>query len=268
MSAAADPDELRQLAAELARAAGDQARRARREMRRTAPSAHETKSSATDPVTEHDRAAEELLVGELERRRPHDAIVGEEGADRPGTSGVEWQIDPIDGTANFVYDLPAWSTSVAAVDADGGLAAAVYAPALGELWTAARGAGATLDGRPIRASDVDELRLAMVATGFSYLPERRGPQAARLTILVPEVRDLRRFGSAALDLCMVATARLDAYYEEYLNSWDVAAGSLIAAEAGAVVTGFDGGPAGPEGIVAAAPGVHAALLDLLARIDR
>ncbi len=268
MSPSAGPVELRDLAVELARGAGDLALGGRRRTRDRGPAEHTTKSSATDPVTEHDLAAERLLVEQLQRRRPDDAIVGEEGAARAGTSGIEWQLDPIDGTANFVYDLPAWSTSVAAVDIDGGLGAAVYAPVFGELWSAARGAGALLDGRPIRVSGADDLRLALVATGFNYLPDRRRRQAERLTALVPEVRDVRRFGSAALDLCMVACGRLDAYFEEHLNSWDLAAGSLIAAEAGAVVTGFDGGPPGPAGIVAAAPGIHAALLDLIARIDR
>jgi myo-inositol-1(or 4)-monophosphatase len=267
MSPSTGPAELRDLAGELARAAGDLALRGRRRTGDRGPAGHTTKSSATDPVTEHDLAAERLLVEELERRRPDDAIVGEEGATRAGTTGIEWQLDPIDGTANFVYDLPAWSTSVAAVDADGGLGAAVYAPASGELWSAARGRGALLDGRPIRVSAADDVRLALVATGFSYLPDRRRRQAERLVDLVPEVRDVRRFGSAALDLCMVACGRLDAYFEEHLNSWDLAAGSLIAAEAGAVVTGFDGGPPGPAGVVAAAPGIHAALLDLIARID-
>jgi len=260
-----DPTELRTLAEQLAVAAGDLAAAGRRDLGAGRTMAHGTKSSATDPVTEFDRAAEALLDTELRRLRPHDALVGEEGAARSGTSGLEWHVDPIDGTVNYVYDLPAWCTSVAVADGDGPLAGAVFVPPTGELFSAARGAGATLNGSRIVCSGADELATALVATGFSYLPQRRSHQAARVARLVTEVRDVRRFGSAALDLCTVACGRIDAYYEEHLNSWDIAAGVLIAAEAGATTSDFQGGPAGPAETVAAAPGVHRALITAIAR---
>jgi myo-inositol-1(or 4)-monophosphatase len=260
--------DLRGLAEELAVRAGREALEGRRRLGVGQPVVHDTKSSPTDPVTEYDRAAEALIVRGLRERRPLDAIVGEEGATHAGTSGLEWHVDPIDGTANFVYDLPAWCTSVAVVDATGPLAGSVYVPITDELFSAARGAGATRNGEPIHCSAADTLARAMVATGFSYVAARRAHQAARLALLVPQVRDVRRFGSAALDLCLVACGRVDAYYEEHLNSWDLAAGVLVAAEAGATTSGLDGGPAGPASTVAAAPGIHAALLDAVAVIDR
>ena len=258
--------ELRSLAEELAVAAGRLALDGRRSLGIGHSTAHTTKSTPTDPVTEFDRAAEALIVGELRARRPDDAIVGEEGASDPGTSGLEWHLDPIDGTANFVYDLPTWCTSVAVVDADGSLAGAVYAPVTDELFSAHRGGGATRNGRSVTVSGADRLERAMIATGFSYQAERRAVQAARVAGLLPQVRDIRRFGSAALDLCMVACGRVDAYVEEHLNSWDLAAGVLIAAEAGAVTTSLDGGAVHPGSVAVASPEVHSALLGALADI--
>ncbi len=261
---AGDAGELRALAENLARAAGTLALSGRRSLGVGQHAHHDTKSTATDPVTEFDRAAEALIVEGLQRVRPDDAIIGEEGANFPGTSGVEWHLDPIDGTVNFVYDLSTWSTSVAAVDAQGSVAGAVYVPVVDEMFSAARQAGATLNGRAIRASGAERLALALVGTGFSYLPERRRAQSQRLAAILPEVRDVRRFGSAALDLCLVACGRLDAYYEEHLNTWDMAAGVLIAHEAGAVTTDFDGAMPSTAGVVVGAAGVHAQLLALLA----
>jgi myo-inositol-1(or 4)-monophosphatase len=267
MGAPLDVRALRELAEDLARRAGTDALEGRRRLGVGRPVAHDTKSSPTDPVTEYDRAAEHLIVDAIRSLRPDDAIVGEEGAAHAGSSGLEWHIDPIDGTANFVYDLPSWCTSVAVVDAAGPLAGAVYLPVTDELFSAARGAGATLDGAAIAASSVDDLSQTLVATGFSYSAERRSRQAGRLARLLPRVRDVRRLGSAAIDLCYVAVGRVDAYYEEHLNSWDLAAGVLIAREAGAITSDLHGGPAGPTMTVAAAPGVHAALVELLAGID-
>ncbi len=261
------PGELRALASDLATRAGALALEGRRGLGVGQPVAHDTKSTPTDPVTEFDRAAEVLIVTTLRRARPDDSIVGEEGADHAGTSGFEWHIDPIDGTANFVYDLPAWCTSVAVVDDNGPLAGAVYVPVTDELFSAARGEGASRNGSPIRCSTASDLAMALVGTGFSYSPAVREVQARRLTELLPQVRDLRRYGSAALDLCMVACGRLDAYFEEHLNSWDLAAGVLIASEAGATTSNFGSGPAGTDATVAAAPGLHAALLTLIATID-
>ena len=267
---AGSPADLRALATELAISAGTLALTGRRRLGVGQPVSHDTKSTPTDPVTEFDRAAEALIVETLRARRPDDSIVGEEGAGHEGTSGLEWHIDPIDGTVNFVYDLPAWCTSVAVVDRDGPLAGAVYAPVTDELFSAARGAGATRNDEPIRCSMATDLTMALLGTGFNYSPDIRERQARRLAKMITRVRDVRRYGSAALDLCMVACGRLDAYFEEHLNSWDLAAGVLIAAEAGAVTSNGAGGPADADLAVAAAPGLHVALLDLFERasLDR
>ena len=262
-----DPDELRSLAADLARRAGSAAYAGRRGLGVGQSVVHDTKSTPTDPVTEFDRAAETLIVDTLRERRPLDTIIGEEGTDHVGSSGLAWHIDPIDGTANFVSDQPAWCTSVAVVDEHGTVAGAVFVPVTDELFSASRGAGATRNGEPIRCSDASELAMALVGTGFAYAPTTRAAQARRLAALLPQVRDVRRLGSAAIDLCLVACGRLDAYYEEHLNSWDLAAGTLIASEAGAITTNFHGGPAGPDATVASAPGVHAALVDAIVAID-
>ena len=259
-----DPASLRTLAEGLARTAGTTALAGRRELPIGQPPAHDTKSSLTDPVTEFDRAAEAYIVDELRRLKPDDAIVGEEGAADSGTSGIEWHIDPIDGTANFLYDLPAWCTSVAAVRTGrpltDAIAGAVYLPVTDEMFSAHAGGGATLNNLPISASKADAISMSLIGTGFSYLDDRRVVQADRIRSLLPQVRDIRRYGSAAIDLAFVACGRLDAYFEEHLNSWDMAAGLLIANEAGAEVSGFDGGDPDKLGAVAAAPGIHAALL--------
>ena len=225
---------------------------------------HVTKSSTTDPVTEYDTAAEAHLVARLTAQRPTDAIVGEEGASRPGRSGLEWHLDPIDGTVNFLYGLSAWCTSVGVLDADGTVAGAVYAPVLGELYSAARGRGATLNGVALKVSGAADLGTSLMATGFSYDRATRIQQAERLVAVVSATRDVRRSGSAALDLCSVAAGRVDAYFEERLNSWDLAAGALIAAEAGATVSDLDGSPFRSGRILVAAPGIHRSVVDMLA----
>ncbi len=257
-----DPAELRTLAVELARAGGDLALTGRR-ARTVAVAA--TKSSHTDLVTEFDRAAEKLMVDELHGRRPADAVVGVEGAARGGGSGYEWFIDPIDGTTNYVYGLPTWSTSVG-VTLDGApVAGAVYLPVPGQLYAAHRGGGATLDDAPIRCSDCVDLALALVATGFGYDESVRRAQADRVAAIIGEFRDIRRFGSAAIDLCHVASGRVDVYFEEHLNPWDAVAGLVNAEEAGCITSDLGGGPVRPESLVAAAPGVHASFIDLLGR---
>jgi myo-inositol-1(or 4)-monophosphatase len=267
MSAPPAPAELRRLAEDLAREAGGLAAAGRR-AHGPGGLAHDTKSSETDPVTEFDRAAEELLVRRLRELRPGDAIVGEEGASTSGTTGLEWQLDPIDGTVNYTYGLPAWSTSVGVRDADGGVAGAVFVPMMGELFSAARGAGASLNDTPLHVSGATELPVSLMATGFSYDRDVRRAQVRRLVAVVDATRDVRRSGSAAIDLCWVAAARVDAYFEERLNSWDVAAGELIATEAGAVVSDHDGSERRGDRILASAPGIHAAMIDLLARAPR
>jgi myo-inositol-1(or 4)-monophosphatase len=255
----ADAVVLAALAERLARAAGDEA------LRRRADGLAQvsTKSSATDMVTELDRASEEMIVRELREERPQDAIVGEEGTSDTGSSGIRWLVDPIDGTTNFLYALPGWAVSIAAHDADGPLAGAVYVPTFGEMFSAARGQGATLDGRLIRCSDKADLATALIGTGFSYQPDRRVVQGGLVARVLPRVRDVRRFGSAAVDLCLVAAARLDGYYEEGLAPWDLAAGELIASEAGVILTNRSGGPVQPGSVVAAGPALHAQLLALL-----
>jgi myo-inositol-1(or 4)-monophosphatase len=252
-------DELLALACRLAVEAGDAALAGRR----AASVDSTTKSSSTDLVTVHDRAAEAAIVAGLGAARPDDAVVGEEGTDRPGTTGIAWHVDPIDGTTNFVYDLPLWSTSVAAGDGDGMLVGAVYAPVLGELFAAGRGRGATLHGRPIACSERSDLSLALVATGFSYQAERRRQQAGVVERLIGSVRDVRRLGSAALDLCFVAAGRYDVYYETGLNSWDAAAGELIATEAGCRSGDFQGGPPVPAELLVTAPAIFDDMLALL-----
>jgi fructose-1,6-bisphosphatase/inositol monophosphatase family enzyme len=260
--AVGDRSVLRRFCEDVAVEAGTGALAGRRALGVGRPD-YDTKSSPTDPVTEYDRAAETLIVAAIRARFPDDSIIGEEGTDHVGSSSRAWHIDPIDGTANFVYDLAGWCTSIAVVDETGPLAGAVYVPVGGELFSAARDLGAALNGLPIRCSSVTDLASALIATGFSYTRDRRRRQAVLLARLLPDVRDVRRSGSAAMDLCSVACARVDAYYEEHLNSWDLAAGVLIASEAGAITSNFNGGPAGTDATVAAAPGVHRALVDAL-----
>jgi len=222
-----------------------------------------TKSSGTDMVSEMDRASEALIVEGILAERPDDAILGEEGASRPGTSGVRWVIDPLDGTTNYLYRHPIWAVSVAA-EVDGQVEVGVVAsPGLGETFTAVRGKGAWRNGTPIAVSEGDGLATALVGTGFGYLAARRARQAAVLPHLLPVVRDIRRNGVASLDLCWVACGRLDAYFEYGGQPWDVAAGLLIATEAGAVASGLDGGPPVAHSVMVAAPLVSAPLLDLL-----
>ncbi|QKW21926.1 inositol monophosphatase [Kitasatospora sp. NA04385] len=214
-----------------------------------------TKSSPVDVVTEMDLASEKLVLELISTRRPDDGYLGEEGADRPGTSGVRWVVDPLDGTVNYLYGLPSWAVSVAA-ELDGeAVVGVVFVPARGELFQAVRGGGATLDGRPLAVRPAPVWGRALVATGFGYLRERRVHQAEVLHALMGEVRDVRRGGAAAVDLCDLAAGRFDGYYERGLAPWDRAAGLLIAAEAGALTGSRPGLPADGELTVAAPPGV-------------
>ena len=217
----------------------------------------DTKSSSTDVVTEFDRASEALIVAGIRAARPDDGIVGEEGTATAGTTGIHWLIDPIDGTTNFLYGLPGYAVSIAARasvdDPSDTLVGVVFVPTTGELFTATRGGGAFLNGAPIGCSATTDLSLALVGTGFSYLPERRARQAQRVAAMIPHVRDIRRFGAAAPDLCYVAAGRLDVYFEEYLGPWDLAAGELIAREAGCRTGAIQGGPVHPSSVLVATP---------------
>jgi myo-inositol-1(or 4)-monophosphatase len=227
----------------------------------------DTKSTTTDMVTEYDRSTEQEIVSTLRRLRPDDSIVGEEGGGHDGTSGITWYIDPIDGTTNFLYDLPMWAVSIGAHDADGPLCGVVYAPALRETFTAIRGNGAHLNGRSISCGSVTELPQALIATGFNYSPANRLVQAARFPHIIDKIRDVRRFGAASLDLCFVACGRYDAYFEEHLFPWDTAAGALIASEAGAVVGSPDGREIDRSAILASNSALFTQIQDLLFRAN-
>ena len=199
-----------------------------------------TKSSVVDPVTVVDTAAEAFISDELERLRPADGLVGEEGNERASTSGVSWIVDPIDGTVNFLYGLPHYAVSVGAAVDGRAVAGAVVNGATGAVFSAAEGEGATvtLGGEtvPLRASATVDVETTLLATGFSYSASRRAQQVEILGRLMSRVRDVRRMGSAALDLCALAAGHVDLYYEHGIHSWDYAAGVIIAREAGAVVT--------------------------------
>jgi myo-inositol-1(or 4)-monophosphatase len=261
----ADPGRLLALAVDVAREAAALVARGRA----SAGDDVAVKSSPVDVVTAVDRASEELVVGRLLSARPDDGVMGEEGADRVGTSGVRWVVDPIDGTVNFLYDLPAYAVSIGA-EVDGEVRAGVVLNvATGELFTATAGGGAFASSparpEPVRltGSRPVSLEQTLVATGFGYRVEQRRAQGAVVAQLLPRVRDIRRYGSAALDLCSVAAGRVDAYYELDLNPWDHAAGGLVAAEAGLVVTGLGGRPFAEPMAVVAAPTIAGPFLELL-----
>lgn len=222
-----------------------------------------TKSSSTDMVTEMDQRSEALIVERLLAARPQDGVLGEEGTERMGTSGVTWVIDPLDGTTNYLYGYPGFSVSIAAVGDEGTLAAAVVDPIHRETWTATAGGGASCNGVPLAGPGNPPLGALLLATGFSYDPARRARQGEVLAALLPQVRDVRRGGGAAVDLCWVAGGRVDAFYERGLAPWDLAAGALIAAEAGARVADLDGTAASGEGVLAAHPERFAELASCL-----
>lgn len=252
------------LAATIAREAGATARQYRES---TGVSVTATKSSPTDVVTAADGAVEAQIRTAVARARPDDAVIGEEGDDAAGTSGLRWVVDPIDGTVNYLYGHTRYAVSIGIEDTDGVVVAVVHAPATGETWTAARDLGAWHNGVPISTSPCASLDDALLATGFGYRAQRRARQAAVLAEVLPVVRDIRRAGAASLDLCEVACGRLDGYYEQGLQPWDLAAGSLIVTEAGGRVSGLRGRPASEALVVAAGPRLHPALVELLTRLD-
>jgi myo-inositol-1(or 4)-monophosphatase len=256
-------DELLAVAVEVVRAAADLAR----DLRDQGVSGVATKSTATDVVTAADKATERYVRDLLGQRRPGDIVLGEESGESTGTGGVRWILDPIDGTVNYLYGLPQYAVSLAA-ELDGAVVAGVVRNAAnGEEWIATRGGGAYRAGRRLHGSAVTDLGQTLVATGFAYAAARRAHQAGVVARLLPVVRDIRRFGAAALDLCFAAEGRVDAYFEKGLSLWDHAAGGLIAAEAGLLVTGLAGAPPGPDLILAAPPGIHRALHDALVAFD-
>jgi myo-inositol-1(or 4)-monophosphatase len=256
-----DPAELLELAVAVARQAGEEAVRQRRE----GIAGLATKSTATDLVTAADRAVERLIGDLIRAQRPGDSILGEElGATAAAADGgVVWVVDPIDGTVNYVYDLPHYAVSIAAQVRGVSLAGVVRNPVSGEEWRALRGGGAWRADHRLSASKVSRLDQALVSTGFAYAAGRRAHQAQVLAQVLPRVRDIRRFGAASIDLCHAAEGRVDAYFEQGLNAWDHAAGGLVAEEAGLRVTGLRGAPPGPDLVLAAPPGLYDQLHDLL-----
>jgi len=249
-----DPTELVTIAVDVARRAGAVLRDGQRRTRTTV----ETKSTGTDMVTEIDRASEALIGRLLRDARPGDGLLAEEGTARESTTGVRWIADPLDGTTNYLYGFPAFGVSIAA-ELDGlVVAGAVHDPTHDETFSAALGAGAACNDIAMRIVGPPTLATALIGTGFSYDRERRREQAMVLPRVLPNVRDIRRAGAAALDLCWVGLGRLDAYYEWGLAPWDWAAGSLIASEAGARV-----GRLPDDTVVAAPPHLFDELVELL-----
>jgi myo-inositol-1(or 4)-monophosphatase len=253
------PDSLAAIAVELAEEAGALLLEGQDRVR----SVVETKSTGTDMVTEMDRASERLIVDGILRRRPDDGVLGEEGADRAGTSGVRWVIDPLDGTTNYLYGFPSYAVAIAAQVDGASVAGAVRDVVHGETFSAVRGSGSWCDGRRLRVVGAPTLATALVGTGFAYDADRRALQAAALVGVLPHVRDIRRAGAAALDVCWVAAGRLDAFFEQGLAPWDWAASSLVASEAGARTDVLDGGVH-----VAAPAHLFDGLVELLRSPDR
>jgi myo-inositol-1(or 4)-monophosphatase len=263
----ATPDALVALARSVAREAADLLLAAHGQAAVVA-----VKSSPTDVVTQLDRTAEQLIRDRLLAARPGDAILGEEGG-QTGHGNVRWIVDPLDGTVNYLYGLPDWGVSIAA-EVDGEVVAgAVCMPLQRNMFTATAGGGAFLESawldvpQRLACNSAVPLAGALVATGFAYAAASRATQGQVAGAVLPRVRDIRRTGSAANDLCSVAAGRVDAYYEQGVHEWDIAAGALIAREAGAVVAGLKGQPAGEAMTIAASPALFHDLHDLLSALD-
>jgi myo-inositol-1(or 4)-monophosphatase len=225
-----------------------------------------TKTTPTDLVSEADLASQRAIRDGLARVRPDDGFLGEEGGDEPGTSGLRWIVDPLDGTVNFLFGIPQWCVSIAVRDEAGTVAGAVFDPMREELFCATRDGEASLNGRTLAGAPgrAGELGQAMVATGFAYDATVRAEQGEVLGRLIPRVRDVRRFGSAALDLSWTAAGRYDAYFERTVKPWDVAAGALICERAGLALHDLPATATLPYGLLAAVPAVAGELLALVA----
>jgi myo-inositol-1(or 4)-monophosphatase len=264
LPAVADPEELLDIAERLAVEASDLLVAGVEQRPVVGGDGVSVKSSPTDHATEWDHASERLIRERLGEIRPGDAVLGEELGAATGTTDVSWIVDPLDGTTNFIYGLPPFAVSIAAV-VDGQVVAGAVADALhGELYAAHLGGGARRNGQPISVSLCVDAAYALCATGFSYDPDRRRKQAKVLVSVLPRIRDIRRAGAASVDLCWVACGRVDVCWERGLAAWDYSAGALIAAEAGAVVTDLAGGPPSEQFVLAATPGVADAVRALLA----
>ena len=257
--------ELLDLARSIALEAAELAARRRREGVEVAA----TKSTVVDVVTEADREVERLITQRIAEARPDDGLLGEEGASIHGSSGLTWVVDPIDGTVNYLYGLPHYAVSIAVVEGEpdpltwSARAGAVVNPATGELFTAETGEGAFCGTRQMHVGEPVPLELALIATGFAYAAATRAFQGDVVARLLPLIRDIRRQGTASLDLCFVAAGRYNAFFERTLSPWDHAAGALIAREAGARVTGMRGAAPSRDLILAAEPSVADALEALL-----
>ena len=252
MTPVASPTALRVIAAECARAAGELL------LERFVAGGEQavrSKSSPTDVVSEADYAAERAIRELLAARRPGDAILGEEGGETQAGEGLRWIVDPLDGTVNFLFGVPQWCVSVAVHDDEVGLAGVVFDPLRDEIFCGERGAPATLNGMPIAGSARSDLASALVGTGFAYEASVRESQAAVVARVLPVVRDVRRMGSAALDLAWTAAGRYDAFYERGVQAWDIAAGSVLCACSGLVVRPLAARDAVPAGVVVAPPGL-------------
>ena len=263
-----EKSELLELAQEVAEAAG---RVLRAGLERVAggillATGASSKSSPTDLVTEVDRNSEELIVSALLRARPDDGVLGEKGSSRAGSTGVTWVIDPLDGTINYLYGIEEFSVSIGARVDGRSIVGAVHNPVNGEMFAACEGEGATLNGRTLRLEPSGRtLAEALVGTGFTYVSKDRADQARMIPVILPAVRDIRRRGSAALDICAVACGRFDAFYEAWLRPWDLTAGEVVAREAGATVNLVEGLADGSSTVVVAAPGLGGPLVELLKR---
>ena len=251
----ADPEALLALALDCAREAGAMLRESF--LRAT----HETstKSTPTDLVSEADFAAERMIREKLGTQRPGDGILGEEEGDSPGSSGLRWVVDPLDGTVNFLYGIPQWAVSIACEDASGPLAGVILDPMRGEEWTARVGDVPRCNGEPVAASGCQEAAQALVVTGFGYAREVREVQARVIAGVLPRIRDIRRLGSAALDMAWMAGGRCDAYFERGVKHWDIAAGVLLCRTAGLEIRELAPLGAAPAGLLVA----HPALADEL-----
>lgn len=256
----------------IARSIAVEAAHLARQRRQDGVEIADSKSSPEDVVTAADREVEQLIRRRLAEARPDDGFLGEESGGGAGTSGLTWVVDPIDGTVNYLYGIPSYAVSIAVVEGEPdpatwtALAGTVVNGATGEVFTASLGGGAERDGTSLRATPPASLSLALVGTGFGYDAARRMRQGAVVQELLGSVRDIRRIGSAALDLCSVASGQLNAYYEKGLNPWDLAAGALIAQEAGVRVAGFDGAPASSQLLIAAPGAIFGELESLLRRL--
>ncbi|WP_430592184.1 inositol monophosphatase family protein [Humidisolicoccus flavus] len=240
-----------------------------REQRAKGVNVAASKSSLTDIVTETDQASERMVAEAIMQARPNDSLLGEEGLSHQGSSGLTWIIDPIDGTVNYFYDIPTYAVSIAVVEGDAdpqswtSLAGAVVNAPLGDVFAAARGEGATLNGRSIAPTGETRLEQSLLGTGFSYEPERRARQGVVVAQILPRARDLRRIGSAALDICFVASGQFDGYWERGLKPWDFAAAMHIAEEAGVEVRGLRGDRADGRLLMAGSAGLLDTLEPLL-----